>query len=115
MSEHILITPANSITPLWRTDERLPDTVGRRIWTDCCGCKRPADETDCAFVSYFDYPLGGMGGEFVYGGDWEDEDYPTGAWFGGDWRVTCHAGFGCTVKPSMRNGRELREMWRWPA
>lgn len=103
---HILVTPAASRTPFWRTDERCPETAGRKVWTDCCGCKVPADETDCSYTSYYDYPLGG---------ETNTDDIPTGAYYGGDWHVHCHPGYGCTVKPSKRNGRELREMWRWPA
>lgn len=103
---HILFTPAASITPPWRTDERCPETSGRKIWTDCCGCKQPAEETDCVFVSYYDHPLGGVASL---------DELPTGAYYGGDWHVSCHAGFGCTVKPSKKSGRFLREMWRWPA
>lgn len=105
MNVHILFTPAASKTPWWRTDERLPSEAGRKVWTDCCGCKVPADQTDCSYTSYYDPPLGGA----------DVDDMPTGSWFGGDWHVHCHPGFGCTVKPSKRNGRELREIWRWPA
>lgn len=103
---HVLMTPAWSITPPWRTDERHPETAGKKVWTDCCGCKQPSEQTDCQYVSYYDSPLGGVD---------NIDDMPTGAYFGGDWRVTCHPGFGCTVKPSKKCGRYLREMWRWPA
>lgn len=103
---HILITPAWSITPAWRTDERHPELAGQKVWTDCCGCKQPSEETDCSYVSYYDWPLGG---------EENMDNLPTGAWYGGDWKVNCHPGFGCTVKPSKKCGRELREMWRWPA
>lgn len=103
---HILMTPAWSITPMWRTDERHSELAGKKVWTDCCGCKQPSEQTDCQYVSYFDLPLGD---------DTPVDDWPTGAWFGGDWKVHCHPGFGCTVKPSKKCGRDLREMWRWEA
>jgi hypothetical protein len=111
---HILHTPAQSETPWWPSDERLELPGDERIWTDCCGCKMPAEQTVASYVSYFDYPHGGMGGDAFPTGRFVEFDFPTGAWYGGDWRIHCAEGCGCTVRPSKKNGRELREMWRWP-
>lgn len=101
---HILCTPVVRETPPWRTDEKYPKTAGKRVWTDCCGCKMPSEQTDASYRSYYDPPLGG--GVAL-------DDLPTGAWYGADIRIVCHQGFGCTVKPTKKNGRELREMWRY--
>lgn len=113
MTMHILFTPAVSAPPFWRTDERLPGLSGERVWTDCCGCKQPSEETDSRIVSYYECPLGGFG-------DYKDIprsdslNLPTGAYYDARLETQCAEGFGCTVNPRKKCGRELREMWRYP-
>lgn len=116
MSIHVLTTPGIA-RPWWRSDERMPDAQGRRLWTDCCCCKRPAEETDCRVVSYYDAPLGGFGQYQEAGPAGPDlgPDLPTGAYYDPDVQVRCAEGFGCTVRPRMRWGRHLRETMRGPA
>jgi hypothetical protein len=119
MSEllHILWTPTIG-RPWWRTDERCNLPANERVWTDCCGCKMPAEETETRLVESWDPPLGGMGCYQEEPMPWAQDRcelsyYPTGAYFDPHWDTRCADGFGCTVNPRKKCGRELRETWRY--
>lgn len=116
---HILWTPPIA-RPWWRTDERCSElSPNDKVWTDCCGCKQPAHETECRAVASWDPPLGGAGCYQEPPLPWQPDrceiepGAPTGAYFDGRWETRCADGFGCTVNPRKKCGRELREYWRW--
>lgn len=130
MSYHFhILTTARLARPWWRTDERFAETAGTKVWTDCCGCKMPADQTDCRLVETWDPPACGDLGcyqeptppwEKTPSGRksrsrWAKPYVPTGAYYDPTLDVRCAEGFGCTVNPRKKAGRALREMWRFGA
>lgn len=111
---HIHILQVGSVPrPWWPTEQRCEEVAGHKVWTDCCSCKLPAEQTDSRYVETWDYPLGDMGGEFIWGGDWEEQESPTAIYFDGRVETRCSDGFGCTVNPRKKSGRSLREYWRF--
>lgn len=114
MITHILRTDSIA-RPWWRTDERAPDYAGNKVWTDCCCCRVPAEQTDCRVISSWDPPHGDLGCYQEQPDLAADAYLPTGAYYEPRLEVRCSEGFGCTVRPRMKWGRHLRECVRWPA
>lgn len=117
---HLLWTPTMA-RPWWRTDERIPDYTGRKIWTDCCCCRQPAAETDCRITVSWEPPVGGFGCYQEEPLPWATDrceiepEPPTGSYFDPRLEVRCAEGFGCTVNPRKKSGRHLREWMRYGA
>lgn len=109
MIAHILVTPSNA-RPFWATHERFSTAAGIKVWTDCCACKVPAEDTVSRVITSWDCPLGGFGSyEPPYA---QDADLPTGAYYDARIETVCAEGCGCVANPRKRRGMALRAWMR---
>jgi hypothetical protein len=117
MNIHILRTDSIA-RPWWPTHERLPSWTEGKIWTDCCGCKVAAEQTDCRIICSWEPPIGGMGCYQEEPLPWQKDRcdfepaFPTGAYYEDRIEIRCAEGFGCNANPRKKWGRHLRETWR---
>lgn len=109
MSLHILRTPSCA-RPFWATHEMFSTASGQKVWTDCCACKVPAEDTVSRVVTSWDYPHGGLGSyEAPYT---QEADFPTGAYYDPRIETVCAEGCGCNANPRKRWGMPLRAAMR---
>lgn len=109
MTCHLLVTP--TIARLfWATHERFEQAAGSKVWTDCCACKLPAEDTVSRVIASYDCPLGGFGSyEAPYD---QDADLPSGAYYDPRIETVCAEGCGCIANPRKRWGLSLRAWMR---
>lgn len=117
MIAHILSTPSNA-RPFWATHERFEETVGTKVWTDCCACRVPAEDTISRIITSYDPPKGGDGCYQEEPDPWALDrcpltpSPPTGAYYDARIETVCAEGCGCVVNPRKRRGMALRAWMR---